>query len=97
MINEWVVNRLNLLDDFFTLDVFKGVYKSVRQFTLNRNIGSDQTKKKSDKNSRFRSISKKKKKQEEEAPENELTRFMFLDLIVRIATLKFKFIVRKGE
>ena len=35
--NEWVVNRLSLLDDFFTLDVLKGVYKSVKQFTLNRN------------------------------------------------------------
>lgn len=78
-----------MIDDVFTVDVLKGTYKSVKQFTLNR-----QTKiKESNKEQRvakFKSY-KKIKKTVSENPDNELTRFMFIEFLVRISFAKYKF------
>ena len=89
-IREWVEAKLQFVDDVFTIDVLRGTFKSVKQFQLNRNKKTDFGAGKESKVARFKSYKKIKHTVNNE-PDNELTRFMFLEFLVRISFSKYKF------
>jgi hypothetical protein len=73
--------KLQFVDDVFTIDVLRGTYKSVKQFQLNRSKKTESGTNKESKAARFKSYKKIKHTVNNE-PDNELTRFMFLEFLV---------------